>query len=206
MTCTSRLGTAGAYPRQRGPEFVLASWVNKMTGLYIFCLIVGLPLLLWMAFAGDADGGDGLGLDIDGDGPLLPIPVSAIAFFLAGFGALGLVGEWTDTPVPVTIAAALAVGVGAAWGSRWLFRFAGASDASSEVSDREIEGSIAKVALPVSTERRGKIILDIAGAREQMTASPVDGSTIDTGERVVVVRVEDGVALIAPLGPQVELE
>ena len=58
----------------------------------------------------------------------------------------------------------------------------------------------------MSSEYRGKIILDIAGAREQMTAAPVDGSTIDTGERVVVVRIEGGVALVAPLGPTVELE
>ena len=64
---------------------------------------------------------------------------------------------------------------------------------------------IANVALPISGEHRGKIILTKAGAREQMTATPVDGSTIDPGERVVIVRVEGGVALVAPLGPDLEL-
>ncbi len=71
--------------------------------------------------------------------------------------------------------------------------------------DHELEGMIANVALPISGEHRGKIILTKAGAREQMTATPVDGSTIDLGERVVIVRVEGGVALVAPLGPDLEL-
>ncbi|GJM39447.1 MAG: hypothetical protein DHS20C19_28140 [Acidimicrobiales bacterium] len=177
-----------------------------MTGLYLFCLIVGLPLLLWMAIGGDADGGDGLSLDLDGDGPFVAIPLSAIAFFLAGFGAIGLIGEWTDTPLLVTLLAAGAIGIGAGWGSKALLTWAGADDASSTVADHELEGTIAQVALPVSSEHRGKIILDIAGAREQMTASPADGSTIDAGERVVVVRIEGGVALVAPLGPLMELE
>lgn len=177
-----------------------------MTGLYLFCLIVGLPLLLWMAFAGDADGGDGIGFDVDGDGPMAPIPLSAIAFFLATFGAIGVVGDLTDTPFGITLLAAAGLGVAAGWGSRALIRWVGSSEASSEVADHELEGTIAKVALPVSAEHRGKIILDIAGAREQMTAAPADGSTIDAGERVVVVRIEQGVALVAPLGPAVELE
>ncbi|MEM7142807.1 MAG: NfeD family protein [Actinomycetota bacterium] len=177
-----------------------------MSGLYLFCLIVGLPLLLWMVFAGDADGGDGIGFDVDGDGGLAPIPLSAIAFFLATFGAIGLVGDLTDTPFPVTLAAAVGLAGIAGWGSRAVIRWAGSSEASSEVTDAELEGKIAQVALPVSSEHRGKIILDIAGAREQMTAAPADGSAIDAGERVVVVRVEGGVALVAPLGQTMELE
>ena len=72
--------------------------------------------------------------------------------------------------------------------------------------DHELEGNIARVALPISADHRGKIIVDIAGAREQMTASPADGSTIEPGERVVIVKVERGVALVAPLGPDLELE
>lgn len=187
----------------RNPYYVRE---KEMTGLYLFCLIVGLPLLLWMAFGGDADGGDGFGFDVDGDGPMAPIPLSAIAFFLAIFGAIGLVGDLTDTPFGVTLLAALGVGLTAGWGSRKLIRWVGSSEASSEVSDHELEGKIAQVALPVSSEHRGKIIIDIAGAREQMTAAPADGSTIETGEKVVVVRIEGGVALVAPLGPSMELE
>jgi membrane protein implicated in regulation of membrane protease activity len=175
-----------------------------MSGIYIFCLLVGLPLLLWMVFAGDGGEGDGLG--VDGDGPLAVIPLSAVAFFLTAFGGIGVLGELTDTGFGVTLLAALAIGAGAGLGSRALFRWLGADSATSEVSDTELEGLIGRVSLPVSDRRRGRIVVEIAGAREQMTASPVDGSSIDKGERVVVVKVDKGVALVAPLGPDLELE
>ena len=38
-----------------------------MTALYLFCAAVGIPLLLWFSFAGDADGGDEYDAS-DGDG------------------------------------------------------------------------------------------------------------------------------------------
>lgn len=176
-----------------------------MTGLYIFSLAVGAPLLLWMAFSGDADA-EGMGIDLDGDGPMTVIPLSAIAFFLTAFGGIGVIGQLTDTGFVMTLIVALVIGVGAGFLSRTAFRWLGGSSASSEVMDAELEGSIARVALPVSTEQRGKIIVDIAGAREQMTASPADGSSIESGERVVIVKVERGVALVARLGPGLELE
>ena len=176
-----------------------------MTGLYIFSLAVGAPLLLWMAFSGDADA-DGGGIDIDGDGPMTVIPLSAIAFFLTAFGGFGVIGRLTGTGFVVTLLVALVIGVGAGFLSRAAFRWLRGSSASSEVMDVELEGSIAQVALPVGTDRRGKIIVEIAGAREQMTASPADGSNIDAGERVGIVKVERGVALVARLGPDLELE
>jgi membrane protein implicated in regulation of membrane protease activity len=177
-----------------------------MSGLYIFFLAVGAPLLLWMAFAGDADGGDGFGVDVDGDGPLLPIPLSAIAFFMATFGFIGVVGGWTSVGAVTLLAAAAVMAVLAGVASTSAFKWLRESSSSSDVSAAELEGTIAKVALPVSTEHRGRIIVNIAGAREQMTAAPADGSSIDAGERVVIVRVEGGVALVAPLGPGLELE
>jgi len=100
----------------------------------------------------------------------------------------------------------LAVAVGAIAGAfnTGVLRWLRSNSSSSEVMDHELEGTIANVSLPISTEHRGKIILTKAGAREQMTAAPVDGSTINAGERVVIVGIEHGVALVAPLGPELE--
>ena len=83
----------------------------------------------------------------------------------------------------------------------WVRRHA----ASSDVSDRELEGSIATASLPIGPGRRGKIVIEIAGARESMTADPADESEIEPGAQVVVVGVENGVAIVAPLGPELEL-
>lgn len=172
--------------------------------VYVFCLAVGAPLLLWFAFAGDADG-DGIG-DADGDGPLAVIPLSSIAFVLAFFGLTGVVGGATGAGVALVLVFAVVVGVVAGAVNSAAFAWLRNNSNSSDISDAELEGSIANVALPITSDRRGKIIVNKAGAREQMTASPADGSTIEPGERVVIVRVERGVALVAPLGPDLELE
>ncbi len=174
-----------------------------MTPLYIFLLAVSAPVLLWMVFAGDADAD---GFDFDGDGPLLPIPLSAVAFFFAAFGFVGLVGGATSVGAVSLFVFSAVVALLAGIMSTQAFKWIRSTSSSSEVMDHELEGKIAKVALPVSVEHRGKIIVNIAGAREQMTASPADGSTIEVDERVVIVKVERGVALVAPLGPGLELE
>ena len=176
-----------------------------MTNLYLFCAVVGVPLLLWFAFAGDAEGGDGFG-DADADGPLAFLPLSTIASLMAFFGLGGLLFGGIGAAAVLTFVAAVVIGVIAGTVNSAAFRWIRNNSTSSEVRDADLEGTIASVALPISTEHRGKIILTKAGAREQMTAAPVDGTTIDSGERVVIVRVERGVALVTPLGPGLELE
>lgn len=176
-----------------------------MTNLYVFCLAVGAPLLIWFAFAGDADGGEGFG-DAEADGPLAFISLSTISFVMAFFGLTGLLFDATGAAAALTFVVAVVVGVLAGTLNSAAFRWIRRNSTSSEVPDRDLEGTIANVALPISADHRGKIVLSKAGAREQMTAAPADGSTIDQGERVVIIRVEGGVALVAPLGPDLELD
>ena len=179
-----------------------------MTSLYLFCTAVGLPLLLWFAFAGDGDGGDLGEFDggSDADGILAFLSMSTLSFVLAFFGLTGLAFEFLGAATVLAFVLAVVVGVAAGVGNSAAMRWVRRNSTSSEVMDRDLEGTIANVALPISTEHRGKIVLTKAGAREQMTAAPVDGSTIDSGERVVIVRVERGVALVTPLGVDLELE
>lgn len=176
-----------------------------MTGLYIFFLAVGGPLLVWFAFAGDADA-DGFGGDADGDGPFSVIPLSTLAFVMAFFGATGLILGATGASAVIAFVLAVLVGAVAGTLNSAAFAWIRRNSASSDVSDRELEGSIGTATMPIGPSRRGRIIVEIAGAREQMTASPADGSDIQQGSRVVIVGIEQGVALVAPLGPELEIE
>lgn len=175
-----------------------------MTNLYLFCAAVGVPLLVWFVFAGD--GGDGFGDADGGDGILGFLPLSTIASLLGFFGLGGLLFDATGAAGVVAFVLAVVVGVVAGAINTGALRWIRNNSTSSEVMDHELQGMIASVSLPISSDHRGKIILTKAGAREQMTAAPVDGSTIDSGERVVIVRVEGGVALVHPLGPDLELD
>ncbi len=143
-----------------------------MSGLYLFFLAVGAPLLLWMVFVGDGDGGDGVGLDFDGDGDMTVVPLSAVAAFMATFGGIGMIGQLTEANFVATLVLAIVLSLGVGYASHRLFKWIKTPGASSQVTDAELEGSLARVSLPISGDYRGKIIVDIAGAREQMTASP----------------------------------
>ncbi len=184
-----------------------------MTWLYAFMLFAGAPVLLWFVFSGgDADADSGPS-GSDADTSVLAdvmsfIPLSSLAFIATFFGATGLAAQWVGASALLTLL--LAVGVGATAGAinSAAFAFLRRSEASSDVSDREIEGSIAQVALPITSEHRGKIVVGVAGARTQMTAAPIDvltdDQTIEKGARVIVVRIDEGVALVTRLDPQLE--
>ena len=188
-------------------------WLSRlggrgMTWLYAFMLAAGAPLLLWFAFSG-GDAEMEAGGEVDGLSEVFTIiPLSSLAFVATFFGATGLVSEWLGTGGVFTLLMAVVVGVLAGGLNSAAFAYLRHSEASSEVSDREIEGSIARVSLPMSNERRGRIVLTVAGARTQMTAAPIDplddAQTIEAGARVIVVRIEGGVALVTRLDPELE--
>ena len=141
-----------------------------MTALYLFCAAVGIPLLLWFSFAGDADGGDGFG-DADADGPLAFLSLSTLSFVLGFFGLTGLLLDIVGTAGLLTLLVAIITAIAAGAFNSAAFRWLRRNSNSSEVMDHALEGMIADVALPISGEHRGKIILTKAGAREQMTAT-----------------------------------
>ncbi len=175
-----------------------------MTALYIICLAIGAPLVVWFAFSGgDADGA---GADADADGGVFSlIPLSTVAFFMAFFGMAGLVTQFLGAGAFGSLFLALALGGAAGLLNSAAFAWLRNNEVSSEVTDRELEGSIAMVSLPVSTERRGRIVLDVAGSRTQMTAQLTDGDEeLREGDRVIIVRVDSGVALVTRL--DIELE
>ena len=179
-----------------------------MTWLYAFMLAAGAPVLLWFVFTG-GDSDMDAGAEVDGLGEVFAIiPLSSLAFIATFFGATGLVSEWLGTGAVFTLLLAVVVGVLAGGLNSAAFAYLRRSEASSEVSDREIEGSIARVSLPMSNELRGRIVLTVAGARTQMTAAPIDSldvdQTIEAGARVIIVRIEGGVALVTRLDPELE--
>jgi membrane protein implicated in regulation of membrane protease activity len=185
-----------------------------MTVLYLVAAILGWPLVLFfILFAGDDAGGDGdLDIDIDADvdievgegqgaaslaGDLLSI--RSLAFFLALFGATGLVLGWLDANGVVTLVAALALGAFALWINATLMRYIRTSSVTTELSDRVLEGRPARVVLPVAPNRRGRVSIDVQGQVVYLVARPYRDGTFDVGTEVVVVEVDRGAALVASL-------
>ncbi len=204
-----------------------------MMSLYLFCAALGIPLLALFALGGsdaevDADldvgdvgfdvgdaGFDGeVGTDIDvashgdvGDftGLWRKIPVSSYAFFLSFFGGVGAITTWiTDSGTIPILIFSVVLGILAAAINAAFFGFLRRTDSSSQLTERQIEGRLATVSVPIEAGMRGRISLDTGEERLQLTARSVDGSVnrFDRGDEVVVVRVDNGVAHVMAVDPE----
>lgn len=205
-----------------------------MMPLYIFCACLGIPLLALFAFGGgegDAELGDagfeldgdlGAGMDLDvgadadfggansggiGDATALfrRIPVSSYAFFLSFFGGVGVVSTWANVAFVTTLVMAVTLGLLAAFLNTAAFSFLRNTDSDSTLTDREIEGRMATVSVPIDAGKRGRVWFDTGEERVQLTAGSLEGEldqTFELGEKVVIVSIDNGVAQVMSVDPE----
>ena len=162
-------------------------------------------------FEADADAGGAIeAADASGgafDGALGAVFASIVSFrtvvfFLAFFGTAGLVFGWLGYGSIATLGSAVLIGLIAAAINATLFGLLTHSQPNSQISDRTLEGRWAKVVLPMTLEQRGRIRIDLSGQPQYLVAKPVDDGSkqqFDVGTSVVVVKVENGTALVSPV-------
>jgi membrane protein implicated in regulation of membrane protease activity len=200
-----------------------------MLALYLFCAALGMPLLALFAFSsgdGDAELGDA-GFDVDADiggeigtdldfgaahgglgdftGLLRRVPVSSYAFFLSFFGGAGTLGTWLDVGFIQTIILAVTLGVIAASVNTAAFSFLRNTDASSQLTDPQLEGRVATVSVPIDAGKRGRVWLDTGDERVQLTAGSIEAAidrSFERGEQVVIVAMENGIAKVMGIDPE----
>jgi membrane protein implicated in regulation of membrane protease activity len=168
--------------------------------VYLLALVLGGGLMLVQAVSGGHDMVDpGHALDIQhhGAGP----GVLSIRSFIYGLFAFGFVGAALHIPGIASSRSALLLALASAVGAGLIagFTFArlGSAAASGAASLHEAAGRRARVLLPCSAERPGKIRLDLGGQQVDMKAT-TSGAPIPAGAEVVVVEVREDVALVAP--------
>ena len=187
-----------------------------MFGLYLFCAIVGGAFVVFfVVFGGEADADFG-GLDFDADIDLDAdvevespsalagiasdyLSVRAAVFFIAFFGITGVVLDALGANELVGLVLAIAMGVLAVWVNARLMRYLKKSDLDGSLRDRDLAGRPAKVVLPIGPGSKGRVALDVAGQDIYLVATPYRGASFGVGDRVVVVEVDRGTALVAAL-------
>lgn len=179
-----------------------------MLGLYLFAAVVGTGLLAFSL----GDDASGHGHDIPhggiahahaGDVLLGFFRPRNIIFFLAAFGLTGSLLTWAGTARVFTALAALAMGLGAMAMTQVVFRWLRTSDSAVDVvGDVVLEGSVARVVLPVGPDARGRIACSVGGREVHVVArlAPGVAAQLQPGGEVLVVRMVDGEAEIAPYG------
>lgn len=127
-------------------------------------------------------------------------------FFSAFFGLAGIVFSLFNYTEPVPLVTGLGLGLVAAVMSARVFAWMKKHGASSQITNSDLQGTRASVTVPLGTDRKGRIKVELEGETTFMVALPHSGKQerFDVGETVVVVEIENGTALVAPL-PGLEL-
>lgn len=123
----------------------------------------------------------------------------SIVFFATFFGAAGLVFTGLGYNVVVTLLTAVVLGVVASFANSVLFGLLKSSETTSQFAERTFEGRPAAVTVPIDTDRRGRIRIELAGQPHYLVAESFDGEAFKPGHEVVVVEIRDGIARVASL-------
>ena len=158
----------------------------------------------------DMDVGDVGDLDMDvdtgltgavGDFVMSLLSFRSIVMACTFFGLSGIVFTVLDTNVLLTLLTSIVLGFVAASVNSGVTKFVLNRQQSSHVTLREMQGVSAEVMLPIADDRRGRVRAQIAGQTEYFTALPFKpGVTFEQGETVVVVEIQEGMALVVSLG------
>ena len=190
-----------------------------MLSLYLFSAIIGVGLILLSLLGGEAEA-DGPEFDgeVDADFDLeveheigLAGEVGELVlglfkprnltFLMAAFGTTGALLTWAGTNAATTLLLASAMGVGSMMLTHAVFTWLRRTDSSVDVlSDRDLEGSIARVTLPIAPGSRGQISVVAAGQQMYLTARLVErvGTELTIGTEVLIRRTDNGVAEVIP--------
>ncbi len=154
---------------------------------------------------GSADGGgNGSSTEHGGSHPsahgISPINLTTIMAFLTWFGGAGYILRAYGGVMGLVglVAAALAGLVGGAIIFYIMARVLLPGESTLDPADYRMEGTIARVTVAIRPDCAGEIVYAMGGSRRSDGARSVDGSTIERGTEVVVVRYERGIAFVEP--------
>ena len=181
-----------------------------MFGVYVFSLVIGGAFLLLSlfgdAFDSDVDGLEGdVDIDsVDGSGLWKVLSIRSIIYALFGFGAVGTALSLSGlVPWLNTLLFASTGGVLTGTLISAVFSWVKRSEGGKRTTDRAFEGLLADVTVPFGNTNTGQIAVSRGGRRHVLLARPhasAKGSPEDW-TKVLVVELEQGVAHVAPAGP-----
>ena len=125
-------------------------------------------------------------------------------FFLCFFGVTGIVltllalaGKWA------TLVTAVGMGTVTGFAAAFIIQRLKRAEVGLAVTEEDFRGREAQVLLPIEAGERGKIRLEVRGNTVDLVARCDGERSIGTGRTVLVIEIEDGVALVEP-APELE--
>jgi len=145
----------------------------------------------------DADADAGAGADA---GLWLPfLSMRFWTFSSASFGASGLLLSILGTASLITLITSSLLAMFMGWSVAFLFHKLKHATVTGEITTSSLQGSEARVMLSLDPNKTGKIRLSLDGKMLDLPAQTQDQTTIDRGDKVLIVSVDKGVAQVTPL-------
>ena len=129
-----------------------------------------------------------------------PLNITGLTAFIAWFGGIGYLAL-TGWALAAWLSLAIAVAAGVlGWGIIYLFftKVLLRGETAGDPVDAQLEGTVARVTMPIGADRIGEIQYTRAGSRRSDGARSVDGCAIPREAEVVIVRYEGGIAVVEP--------
>lgn len=156
----------------------------------------------------DIDVGGGMDADmdaatgeLDGENWLPFLSMRFWTFALACFGMSGTIMDILGTSPVVSAPIAAITGIALGWGVAYVFHRLKRDSVSSNTSSTSLLNQEGFAILPVSKELKGKIRLSLGTEVMDLVATTNDPMPIERGEKIMVVSVENGTAVISSLIP-----
>jgi membrane protein implicated in regulation of membrane protease activity len=184
-----------------------------MDTVYLTSLIVGGFFVLLSIFGGgdhesdadhdadltvDADHDLDASLDVDahGDPDFVDLfSIRALFLFAAFFGLTGVTLGALGTGEPLNGVLSAMTGLVVGLGGNWFIKRFAYQQVTSQITEQALKGRTARVLLPLSGDRKGRILLESGGRRIELTAQLFDDAdSAERDEEVVVVRVNGHIA------------
>lgn len=178
-----------------------------MAVVFGIIMLVGIAYLLLMILGGigdafhlhgalDSTALDALfGVDSPEVGEVSGLGCSAIAAFLAGFGAVGLTGTLAGWNIVVIVVISLIFGYGLGRGVVALLRYVRAQQSTSVFSDRDLLGMPARVTIDSPAAKTGEVLIEGAQILKY-PVKEVNGAALRRGDMVEVVDIEGRFLLV----------
>lgn len=174
-----------------------------MMALYLFSVLLGGGLLAFSLFAGDADADVDVDVGDGGSDALRWLSLRTVTYFLFVFGGVGaaLTATWHGITAPLVALLAAGSGVGVASVVSALFRYLKRTDSGDRGGDERIIGLSGRLTVPFGASGTGKVLVSSASRSLELMARPFDNEKGDpsTWTNVIVVEMDHGTALVAPL-------
>ena len=139
--------------------------------------------------------------ELDGEGWLPFLSMRFWTFALACFGMSGAImtalgtSDWVSAPISAV------TGIGLGWMIAYVFHRLKQDTVSSNTNTTSLVNQEGKALLPISKSQKGKVRLSLGTEILDLEATTNDSMPIERGEKIIVVAVQNGTAVISSMIP-----